>query len=256
MNLIYTNTMLFYEVLGQGPAIVLLHGFLESSTMWKEITPELIKEHKVIIIDLPGHGKSECISDIHTMELMAEAVHDVLQHLNISEAIFAGHSMGGYVALAYTELFEAEVSTLVLLNSTPAEDSVERKENRERALTVIEKNPRAFIGMAITNLFTEGSREKYASEIDTLKKEAFQFPLEGIIAAIKGMKIRKDRTSILKQFGKDKIMICATKDPIVPFSVSEIWAKFCDTELKKVSGGHMSHIENKDEIVKMLHFIE
>ncbi|MBZ0327651.1 MAG: alpha/beta hydrolase [Altibacter sp.] len=256
MKLNYHNTSLFYTVAGQGPVMVLLHGFLESSEMWKELIPEISQNYKVVAIDLPGHGKSGILSETHSMEQMAHAVRFVLQHLKISEAIFVGHSMGGYVALAYAELFEAEVTSLVLLNSTPAEDSAERKENRVRALSVIEKNPTAFISMAITNLFAEGSQKVYASEITTIKNIALRFPLAGIIAAIKGMKDRQDRTSVLKQFSKKKYMICATEDPIMPFEIAAIWAKFCNATLIKVSGGHMSHIEQKEEIVNFLHFIE
>lgn len=224
--------------------------------MWKDIAPMLSKKHRVLTIDLPGHGKSGVLSEIHTMEDMANAVRAVIVHLKIDDVQLIGHSMGGYVALAYIELFEANVSGLILLNSTPAEDSVERKENRDRALSVITKNPRAFISMAVTNLFAESSQIKYTSEIKALKEEAIQFPVEGIIATIRGMKVRKDRTSVLKKFRKTKIMVCATEDPIVPFEVCAIWAKFCGASLKKVSGGHMSHLEQKDEIVKLLHFIE
>ena len=256
MKLNYHNTELFYKVSGKGSAMVLLHGFLESSTMWKDIAPIMSKKYRVVTIDLPGHGKSGVLSEIHTMEDMAKAVRAVLTQLNIKEAHFVGHSMGGYVALAYTELFQPEVASLTLLNSTPAEDSVERKENRARALVVYEKNPQAFISMAVTNLFAESSQKEYASEIEALKKEASQFPIEGITAAIKGMKDRKDRTSVLKQFSKKKFMLCATEDQIVPFEVAAISAKFCETTLKKVPGGHMSHIEQQGEIVKLLHFVE
>ncbi|PKA82761.1 pimeloyl-ACP methyl ester carboxylesterase [Ulvibacter sp. MAR_2010_11] len=256
MKLKYQHTSLFYEVSGQGPVMVLIHGFLESATMWKKLVPELAAKYKVVTLDLPGHGASGCLSETHSMEQMADAVRSILQHLKIKDAIIVGHSMGGYVALAYAELYTKEIRSLVLLNSTPAEDSPERKENRTRALEVIEKNRKAFISMAIANLFAEGSQTKYASEIKQLKKEALAFPPEGITAAVKGMRDRKDRTSVLKQFKKNKLMVCATEDPIIPFEVVAVWAKFCETPLKKVKGGHMSHIENKSEIQKILHFIE
>ena len=256
MKIEHNNTELYYEVSGKGAPWVFLHGFLESSTMWKEIIPEFLETHTVILIDLPGHGQSGIISDVHSMELLATAVRSVLQHLNIPKASFIGHSMGGYVALAYADLYPSEVTSLVLINSTPAEDSIDRKQNRLRALNVVQQDPTTFIKLVITSLFSEESKEKYALEIKQLHEEALKFPLEGITASIKGMKDRKDRSSFLKNFDKKKYMICGKEDPILPVAESESWAKFCKIEPKIISGGHMSHIENRLEIVKILHFIE
>lgn len=255
MILHYNSTPIFHKISGNGPAVVLLHGFLESSSMWKKLIPELSKHKTVIIIDLPGHGKSGVISETHSMELMAESVAFVLDELFIPSATFIGHSMGGYVALAFTEIYPDKVEKLVLLNSVPTEDLPERKLNRERALAVFNKNPKAFISMGISNLFAESSREKFASEIEALKKEAYGFPAEGITAAIKGMKDRKDRTSILREFKKEKYMICATDDPIIPILEAEIVAKKCGATFKIVPNGHVSLIEEFEEIKNYLHLI-
>ncbi len=201
----YQNTPIYYKTFGEGPAMVLLHGFLESSTMWERLIPQLSKNNFVVAIDLPGHGKSGVISEVHSMELMATVVDALIQSLQITTATFVGHSMGGYVALAFTELFPEKVKKLFLLNSTPVADSEERKENRDRALAIIDKNPEAYISMAIGNLFADSSREAFSAEIETMKREAFSFPVEGIKAAIKGMRDRKDRTLILKNFKGGKI---------------------------------------------------
>lgn len=251
MILNYNNASIYYEIHGQGPALVLLHGFLESSTMWAQFVPEVAATHTVITLDFPGHGKSDCIAKEHTMELMAEVVHSLLVHLSIPTATMMGHSMGGYVALAFAEKYEKKLHKLVLLNSTPAEDSADRKLNRKRAIGVIRKNPTAFISMAISNLFAEDSRETYASDIQNMKNEALTFPLEGIIAAIIGMKNRKDRTFVLKNFSKEKIMICGSKDPIVPYKTAKILALQTLTTVLKLNGGHMGMIENFDKIVKI-----
>src|SRR5690606_15239375 len=186
------NIPIYYENMGKGPAVVLLHGFLESSTMWKPLLPQLSKNHFVITLDFPGHGKSGVISETHTMEMMAEVLHKLLKELHIESATFIGHSMGGYVALAYAELYGPEVEKLILLNSTAAADTEERKDNRDRSIDIVGKVPEAYISMAIGNLFAERSREKFAFEIEALKNEANSFPVEGIQAAIRGMRDRKD----------------------------------------------------------------
>ena len=251
----YKNSAIFYETFGQGSAIVLFHGFLESSTMWKSLIPQLSKNNFVITIDFPGHGKSDIISETHSMELMAEIADEILKHLKISSATFIGHSMGGYVSLAYAEMFPEKVEKLILLNSTPIADSEEKKENRNRALKVIDQNPQAYISMAIGNLFAESSREKFAAEIEALKMEAYSFPVEGIQAAIRGMRDRKDRTEVLKNFSNEKYMILAKEDPILPIMETKEVAEFCNVSTKIIEGGHISTIENFDSVANYLRFI-
>lgn len=251
----YDNTPIFYEISGNGPAVVLLHGFLESTSMWGSIIEEFKDKRTIISIDLPGHGQSGVISDTHSMELMATVVLGILQEHDFESVAVIGHSMGGYVALAMAEKHPNLVSKLILLNSTPAADSPERKVNRDRALKVIKTNREAFISMAITNLFTEHSQNEFAEEIAQLKREALSFPSEGVTAAIRGMRDRKDRSLVLKNYTGEKYMICATEDPIVPFQASEVLAKFTKTPVKKVSGGHMSLTENYQETIKILHLI-
>ena len=109
--------------------------------------------------------------------------------------------------------------------------------------------------MAIGNLFAESSREKFTSEIEALKAEAYSFPVEGIKAAIKGMRDRKDRIGILKNFSKEKHMILAKEDPIMPLSEGKKIAGQCGCTVKIIGGGHMSLIENREFVCDYLHFI-
>jgi len=158
MMLKYKNTPLFFSAKGIGNPLVLLHGFLESSNIWKPFVEELSKNRQVIAIDLPGHGLSGNIDDIHTMELMADAVQHILLHLSVDKASFLGHSMGGYVSLAFYEKFPTMTKGLVLLNSTPEADSDEKKKNRERSISLLKRNKKAFVSMAISNLLSEKNK--------------------------------------------------------------------------------------------------
>ncbi len=251
MILNYNHTEIYYKLEGQGPTIVLLHGFLASSTMWEEFIPKIAKSKTILVIDLPGHGKSGCLSETHSMELMAEVLQSILEKHEINSVSIIGYSMGGYVALAFVELYNHKIDKLVLLNSTPAKDSEERRHNRDRALKVIARNPKAFISMAISNLFVKSTQYQYDLEIQKMKKEANTLPIEGINAAIRGMKNRKDRNFVLKKFSKEKLMICAINDPLISYEVSKSLALQTNTELRTVSGGHMSLVEKFDEIVKI-----
>ena len=136
----YHNTPTHYHKQGTGPVIVMLHGFLESSTMWQKIAAVLSKKNTVLMLDLPGFGQSGVLNKTLTMEAMATIVCEVLAFENFKSATLLGHSMGGYVALAFGELFPKKLDKLILLNSSPTPDSASRKENRDRALIIIDKN--------------------------------------------------------------------------------------------------------------------
>ncbi|WP_026450882.1 alpha/beta hydrolase [Aequorivita capsosiphonis] len=257
MNFNYNTNQIYYETYGKGPALVLLHGFLESSAMWEKLISQLEKNNFVITLDFPGHGKSDVISEIHSMELMAGVVEQLLEHLQIDSTTFVGHSMGGYVTMAYAELFPEKMERLILLNSTPAADTEEKKEIRNRSLKVFEKNPSAFISMAISNLFAETSRQKFSKEIESLKEEANSFPLNGIKAALKGMRDRKDRTKVLKNFNKEKYSILSESDPLLELEETKKLAESCNSKVITIDGGHHSTYENLNGVLKNLtHILE
>lgn len=127
MILTYKQTELFYTSKGIGNPLVFLQGFLESSKIWKAFIDEPSRKRQVISIDLPGHGKSGNLNPVHTMDLFADAVHGILQHLKVEKISFVGHSMGGYVSLAFCKKFSILTKSLVLLNSSPASDSEEKR---------------------------------------------------------------------------------------------------------------------------------
>lgn len=248
----YQDKSIHYHVSGSGPAIVLLHGFLESSGMWEKIIPSLSKKNTVVTLDFPGLGKSGVLTKTHTMEMMAEVVNELLQHLEIDSATLVGHSMGGYITLAFIELFGEKADKIVLLNSTSKSDSEERISIRNRSIRLMNEHPKAFVSMAIGNWAVADSRERFKDEINHLKEQAYTFPNEGIIAAIKGMRDRKDRTEILKEFAKPKYLLLAKDDPIIPCEETRILAENADVTVKVISGGHMSMIENFEETEEFL----
>lgn len=248
----YQNKSIHYQISGTGSAVVLLHGFLESSKMWDKITPSLIRNHTIITIDFPGLGKSEVLAETHTMEMMAEVVNALFVHLKIDSATLVGHSMGGYITLAFIELFEKKADRIILLNSTSKSDSEERISIRNRSIRLMQEHPKAFISMAIGNWALEDSREKFKDEINLLKEQAYSFPTEGIIAAIKGMRDRKDRTKVLGDFSKSKYLLLAENDPIISCEKTRKLAENAGVMVKTVSGGHMSLIENYHDTIEFI----
>ncbi len=247
----YKNSKIAYSDVGKGSAIVLLHGFLENSTMWKDIVLELSKRNRVICIDLLGHGNTDCIGYIHSMDDMAEAVKEVLNSLRIRRSIFIGHSMGGYVALAFTEKYHKNVKGLCLLNSTAQADNEERKELRKRACDMAQKSYEPLVKMSITNLFSENKRLELIEEVEQVKNEALKVSVRGYIAANEGMRLRDNKEAVLKSIEK-RLIVLGKKDPVLNYESIIDEAKRTNTSLAELPNGHMSHLEDKDETIKIL----
>lgn len=251
-TILYKNTKISYSDSGIGNTIVLLHGFLENKKMWLEYNNLFSEKYRVVAIDLLGHGESDCLGYVHKMEDNAGAVNEVLEHLNIEKATIVGHSMGGYVGLAFAELYPEKIQKLVLLNSTSKEDSAEKKLNRTRAIKAVKQNYINFVSLAIANLFSENNRIRLAEEIEKVKTEALKTPLQGIIASQEGMKIRKDREELVRKNLFPILLILGKKDPVLNYEESLSQIEDTTAELVSFEDGHMSQIENKEALKTIL----
>ena len=190
------------------------------------------------------------------MVLFADAVHAILKHLKVKKISLVGHSMGGYVSLAFCEKFPDLMDSLVLLNSTPAPDTEEKKLNRDKAIAVVKKNKKAFVKMAISSLVTKESNLKFEMEMNELIKDALNFSEEGIISALKGMKIRTDKTEVLKAFQGPKYIVASKQDPVINYNEIQVVAQECECTLKSLPDGHLSFLENRTEVFEFLNIID
>lgn len=233
--------------------VVLLHGFLESSTMWNEYALNLSKTYRVVTIDLPGHGKTDCFGYVHDMEIMAQAVHAVLKHLKIRKTILVGHSMGGYAALAFADLYPDYVKGLCLFHSTSYADSETKQQDRIRAAALVKDNASSFIRKAIPNLFRLKNRKLFAHKVNELKNEALSTSVQGIIAAIEGMRLRKNRDLILAFSPYPKAMIIGEYDKAVNYNDSIEQLKL-NPEIQSLilPIGHMGFIEDPYACLKFI----
>ena len=252
MNLLHKNTKVHFTSIGKGNAIVLIHGFLENSAMWNEIAKVLSKRNRIICIDLLGHGQTGNLGYIHSMEDQAQMVKAVLNHLKLRKYVFVGHSMGGYVALSFAKLFPESVKGLCLMNSTALPDSEEKKLSRNRAIKALKKNHKLFISEAIPMLFAEKNREIYGNEIEQITQEALQLSSQGIIATLEGMKIRKSQVSLYKSANFPIQMIIGKQDPALDYESLISQTKNTNVKVIEFPDGHMSHIENKENLIKSL----
>mgnify|MGYP001819265866 CR=1 FL=1 len=257
MTLLYKGIKIFYKDDGQGTALVLLHGFLENSSMWDDFIPELTKKNRVIRIDLLGHGQTDCMGYLHSMELMADAAHAVIKHLRLRRFFLLGHSMGGYVALAYSVQHAKKLKGLCLMNSTYESDDPERIALRKKANKMVQHNFENMVRVSFSNLFTKESRSLYTEKFQRALKEALKTSVRGYMACQEGMILRKDLFMHLKTLDCKKLIILGKKDSVV--DAEKIISQTGKTDIKTVvfSQGHMAHIENEKIFLQtLMHFIE
>ena len=230
----YKDKKIAYEQEGKGPTIVLLHGFCEDSRVWDEFTPDLIDNHRIVTIDFPGFGSSERIPNI-TIEQMADAVAAVVNHLELSEIILIGHSMGGYVSLAFAEKHPDLLIGLGLFHSHPFADSDEKKAGRQKGMDFINEHGHfLFVKQLFPNLFVPNYAKSNSFLIDKLTYNAANYQPGSIVDALAAMKNRPDRSVVLTKFPKPVLFIIGREDKAVPEEAS-----IAQTHLPNLASIHM-----------------
>lgn len=202
---------------GKGRAVVLLHGFLGAHQVWQPAIDNLSKSYRVIAIDLPGHGKTPCFGYAHSMELMAKCVKAVMDSLKLKKYVIIGHSMGGYVALAFADLFPDHLRGLCLYHSTAYADSEEKKADRLRAIKLVKANKTVYTKNTIKNLFATKNLKYLGNEITFANTIAKQTSQKGIIAALHGMRDRPRRDVILGIVRYPIMMVIGELDNVLPY---------------------------------------
>lgn len=245
-----------YADVGKGRAVVLVHGFLESLEIWfgNKFAQELAKHYRIIAIDLPGHGKSECVGYVHRMERMADVVKGVMDELGLRRYTIVGHSMGGYVALAFAEKYAEHVCGLCLFHSTSYADSESKKIERERAIKLVKKSPTKYTTALISNLFALANVRYFRNEIAWLRRMAAKTKVQGIVACLEGMKIRKNRENVLRYAEFPVLIIAGKRDNVIPFEASEKQSAIAKDSrfLPLDKTGHMGFIEAKEITLRKL----
>jgi pimeloyl-ACP methyl ester carboxylesterase len=252
--MIFQDKKIFYRVSGNGKTIVLLHGFPETSGIWKNFTRRLSKDFRVIAIDLPGHGKSECFGKVHTMEFMAGVVRAVLKQERVRKCLLVGHSMGGYIALAFAEKYPELLKGFGLFHSHPYADSQEERKNRDRTIDLVNRDRFAFITRFIPDLFAEEVREKFEKQIRELSDEAGKMSKEGVVAALEGIKVRNDKRELLRTTSLPVLFIFGLKDPRTPpVRICEMISLPARSEVLLLRDvAHMGYFEAPEETLEMV----
>lgn len=249
-----TDSRIHYTIDGEGPVhVVFLHGFLGSLQIWDRYIEDLGNDYTLIRVDLPGHGESDCLDEIHSMELMAEQVQLVMDQANVNSAHFVGHSMGGYVSMALASIYSGSVDSITLFNSTALDDNEQKKKDRIRTIRVFELSPELFVNEAINNLFAAPSLVKYPDEVEQLKQIALKTGLAGAAPSLRGMAQRKDMRDLLKNSGKPVLFLSGRYDNVIPIDLSVTQAKEVNAQMAVLeNSGHMGFMEEYELTLKAL----
>lgn len=242
--------MLNFNDLGKGLALVLLHGFCEDLTIWKELANNLQEEFRVVCIDLPGFGKSKVLQD--DLDFWAKACFEVLDKQEIQSFSLIGHSLGGYVALAMMEQAPTRIRQFVSFHSSPYSDSEERKANRLKQVAHIETyGVKTFTKQLIPSLFAP---EYSGSGLELSLKLAEEQSPEGIISALKAMRLRPDRSELFKNFDSPILLLSGHHDVLLPIADQNLLAESSKNAKIHVltESGHMGMLEEPTESFDVL----
>ncbi len=198
--------------------IVLVHGFGEDSGIWENIIPSLKENYHLIVPDLPGIGQQ---ADMRTegisMESAAEYIKSILDKEKVDTCIMIGHSMGGYITLAFAEKYPEQLKKLGLFHSTAYADNDEKKEARKKNIEFITKNGAAkFIETSVPKLFAPETAANQPELIRQVVNRYRQLPAEALANYTKAMMVRPDRTHVLSTFKRPILFIMGEHDTAIP----------------------------------------
>ena len=245
----FKNDKINFSDKGSGHVIVLIHGYMETSEVWKNFANRISQKFRTVSIDLPGHGLSDLCNEINSMELMAESVIAVLDSLNIPKALLVGHSMGGYAALAALHYFPERLSGITLFNSHPFADSPETIEKRKKTIEMVEADKKdSMIPTFIKNLYAAQNLKTMPEAVDRSLSIAMGINDKTIIADLKGMIERPSRVNLIEEGKVPLLWVLGDRDNHINCDEALKGVKLpANLEIAILSGvGHMGFVEAEE----------
>jgi 3-oxoadipate enol-lactonase len=211
---------LHYADSGLGDALVLVHGFPFDGKMWSEQLDALSEDVRVLAPDLPGFGESSPLpgkAEDATVGDYAAELAGWARDMGITRLTLAGHSMGGYVAMAFARLYPDMLARLVLVCTRPGPDTVEGRKGRYKtAKDVKERGPQAVVDSMLPKLVSEATRQSKPEVVEHVEEIMQRQSVEGIVAALYAMASRPDSGPSLEQVEVPTLIITGTDDTIIP----------------------------------------
>ncbi len=217
----YKDHQIHYAISGKGTPVLLLHGFCEDSRIWHDFQTPLETDYQIITLDLPGFGQSDAVENL-SISNYAEVLEAVVEALNLSPFILIGHSMGGYVALAFAEKRASLVLGLGLFHSHPYADDAAKKEARTKAIDFVTTNgAKTYTRELIPMLFSGDFLKTKRPIVDKLVSNTAEYTDISVIAALQAMRDRPDRSGVLATVECPVLFIIGEEDVAVPEAYSK-----------------------------------
>ena len=239
--------LLGFDDRGHGPSVVLLHGFPLDRSIWDGLLGPLAVAHRLIVPDLRGHGRSPATPGPYPMEDLADDVLETLEAESVPPPyVLVGHSMGGYVALAFAEAHPDRLRALILLSSRASADTPEAAERRLASAETLDREGTtdSLLGMVDTMLATDNrrARPELVEQVGALIRGT---PAVGAAGALRGMSARPDRHDVLRALDVPLLVVAGNDDAIVPPEESAAMADAApDGRLATIPGaGHLAPLE-------------
>jgi 3-oxoadipate enol-lactonase len=237
--------MLSYTEIGQGMAVVLLHGFPFSRQIWEDQISYLARHFRIIAPDLRGHGSSPASDGDYTMSLMADDVFELLDSLQIRKAAILGHSLGGYVALAGWRMQPERFLAIGLIASHPLADTEAGRQNRYRmAELALSQGNKCVVDALLPKLLA--SEKSGGEAVSVLLRHMILDTAPSTIAATqRGMAARSSAVDLLASISIPALILAGDSDQIVPVARARETADlFPNSTLEIISSaGHMPMLE-------------
>lgn len=249
MDFEFDNGNIFYTDSGKGTVVILIHGYLESGEIWNSFAEKLSETYRVICIDLPGHGKSDVYGDCHSMEFMASGLYELLSSLNTGPVFLAGHSLGGYVTLAFAEKFPEMLSGYILFHSHPFADTPATREKRDIEIGIIQSGGYNIMYPAnIRKMYAGFNLDRFAEAVKRSDMIASALPGKGVIALLSGMKQRPSRLSVVESGKKPLLWIFGAADNFIQYEtmLSSVRLPLNASVHILEESGHMGFVEEED----------
>jgi 3-oxoadipate enol-lactonase len=222
-----------YEVLGDGPPVVLLHPFPASHELWLPAAQILTTRYQVILPDLRGHGESGIGEGPATMQKHAADIGRVMDELEIGRAAMAGVSIGGYVLFEFWRLYRGRAAALALCNTkAPADAPAARAARLQSAAEVLERGVEPFVDSMIPKLIGETTRRSRPDLADAAKRMMLKTSPEGISQVQQGMAERPDSVPTLKTINVPTLILTGEEDVLTSVAEAQLMQQ-------NISGGQM-----------------
>lgn len=251
----FAGKKIFYTDQGRGPVIVLIHGYLETSEVWEDFAGSLADSFRVLAIDLPGHGNSDIFNHTHTMEFMADVTEALLNVTGTDRAFVTGHSMGGYVTLAFLEKYPHKLTGYCLFHSHPFADTPEVLKRRENDIKMVEGGKKFMLYPdAVKRMYADMNLEKFHDAFEKSKRIASGIRDEGITAVLRGMMARPSRVHLMEAGKVPCLWILGAKDNYIQCESMKTRIKLPpNAELVILeNSGHMGFIEEKGRALEVI----